>query len=98
MEVMDNEMDTQELISALADGHLQGDALARAVQAASADARARQAWCSYHVVGEALRTGRVSTGSAPEAFLARLRERLREEGPLAVPQAAPVQAVVDTTR
>jgi hypothetical protein len=89
MEVMDHKMDNQELISALADGHLQGDAVARAVQAASADARGRQAWCSYHVVGEVLRTGRACTGSAPEAFLARLRERLEEEKPLAAPQPAP---------
>ncbi len=95
---MDHKMDNQELISALADGHLQGDAVARAVQAASADARGRQAWCSYHVVGEVLRTGRASTGSPPEAFLARLRERLEEEGPLAAPQPAAVQAVVDTSR
>jgi sigma-E factor negative regulatory protein RseA len=101
MEVMDYEMDNQELISALADGHLQGEALARGVQAASADARARQAWCTYHVVGEVLRTGRACTGSAPEPFLARLRERLQEERPLAapVPGAAPVRTVVvDPTR
>ena len=41
-----DKMDNQELISALADGQLQGEALARGVQAATADAHARQAWCT----------------------------------------------------
>ena len=95
---MDHKMDNQELISALADGHLQGDAVARAVQAASADARGRQAWCNYHLVGEVLRTGRASSGSAPEAFLARLRERLEDEKPLAAPEPLAAQAAVDTSR
>ena len=85
---MDNEMENQELISALADGHLQGEDLALGVRAATADARARQAWCSYHVVGEVLRTGRASTGGAPEVFLARLRERLQDEQPVAPPALA----------
>ena len=91
---MDNRMDDQELISALADGQLQGAAFARGVQAASADARARQAWGAYHVVGEVLRTGRAAAGTPPEAFLGRLRERLKEEAPLAAPAAViarPVQ-------
>lgn len=78
------QMDNQEMISALADGQLRGDDVARAVQAAAADARAREAWCAYHVVGEVLRTGRANAGSAPEAFLAKLQQRLREE-PAALP-------------
>ena len=41
-----DKMDDQELISALADGQLQGEALARGVQAAAADAHSREAWCS----------------------------------------------------
>jgi sigma-E factor negative regulatory protein RseA len=85
MEAMDNRMDNQELISALADGQLQGEAFARGVQAATCDANARQAWCAYHVVGEVLRTGSMARGTAPEAFLARLRERLDEEAPVATP-------------
>jgi sigma-E factor negative regulatory protein RseA len=93
MQVMDNRMDDHELISALADGQLQGEAFARGVQAATADARARQAWGAYHVVGEVLRTGRAAAGTPPEAFLARLRERLQEEGPLAAPALASAQPV-----
>lgn len=88
-------MDNQEMISALADGQLRGEDFARGVQVAAADARARQAWVSYHVVGEVLRTGRASMGTAPEAFLSRLQQRLREESmgsapAMAVPQ--PVEA------
>jgi sigma-E factor negative regulatory protein RseA len=94
MQVMDNNrMDDHELISALADGQLQGEAFARGVQAASSDARARQAWCAYHVVGEVLRTGRAAAGTPPEAFLGRLRERLQEERPLAAPVVALAQPV-----
>jgi sigma-E factor negative regulatory protein RseA len=95
MEAMDK-MDNRELISALADGQLQGEALARGVQMATADAQSREAWCAYQVVGEVLRTGRATTsGSAPEDFLARLQQRLREEQP---PVLARTAAAVRTDR
>ena len=87
MDAMDN-MNNQELISALADGQLAGEAFARGVHAASADAQGRETWCAYHVVGEVLRTGRASAGTAPEAFLARLQQRLQAE------QVAPAVPVV----
>jgi sigma-E factor negative regulatory protein RseA len=90
MDAMDK-MDNQELISALADGQLRGDAFAVGVQAAAADARAREAWCSYHLVSEVLRTGRASTGASPEAFLARLQQRLQAEQ--LTPQPIVVQRV-----
>jgi sigma-E factor negative regulatory protein RseA len=72
MDAMDK-MDKQELISALADGHLQGDAFAQAVDAVAADPKARASWCAYHVVGEVLRSGRATVGTPPEAFLSRLQ-------------------------
>lgn len=74
-----DKMNNQELISALADGQLGGEDFARAVQLAAADTRAREAWCNYHLVGDVLRTGRASAATPPEAFLARLQARLREE-------------------
>ena len=88
-----NKMDNQELISALADGQLEGEAFAHAVEVAAADPRARGAWCAYHVVGEVLRTGRANAGTPPEAFLSRLQQRLREEQatPLPAAQALVVQ-------
>lgn len=85
-----DKMNNQEMISALADGQLAGEELARGVQAAAADPRAREAWCAYHVVGEVLRTGRASAGSSPEAFLARLQARLSEETVTAAPQPVAV--------
>jgi sigma-E factor negative regulatory protein RseA len=103
MDAMDK-MDDQELISALADGQLQGEAFARGVQAACADARAREAWCAYHIAGEVLRTGRASTGAPSEVFLARLQVRLREEAvaasPLPVPRplARPAQPAANDWR
>jgi sigma-E factor negative regulatory protein RseA len=88
-------MDDQELISALADGQLQGEAFALGVQAATADARGREAWCAYHLVGEVLRSGQVNPCSAPDAFLARLQQRLQQETPAlaSLPRAQP--AVVE---
>jgi sigma-E factor negative regulatory protein RseA len=87
MDAMDK-MDNQELISALADGQLRGEALALGVQAAAADARGREAWCAYHLVGEVLRTGRANTCAPSEAFLARLQRRLQEEQAAASAPAA----------
>jgi sigma-E factor negative regulatory protein RseA len=87
-----NKMDNQEVISALADGQLRGEAFARGVQLATADARAREAWLAYHVIGEVLRTGRAATGAAPEAFIGKLRQRLAAESIPAAPR--PVQAPV----
>ena len=89
-----DKMDNRELISALADGQLQGEDFARGVQAAAHDARSREAWCSYQVVSEVLRTGRASTGTPPEAFLAKLQQRLQDEQPLAAPMPVVAPIVV----
>lgn len=92
MDAMADRMDNQEMISALADGQLRGEAFALGVRAASEDARGREAWCAYHAVGEVLRTGRAGSGASQEAFLARLRERLQQEQAVAgpAPQARPL--------
>lgn len=87
---MDKMDENQELISALADGQLRGDAFVRGVQLA-ASPEGRQAWHAYHVVGEVLRTGRPCAGSAPDAFLQRLQQRLQAEP---APAAAPVELAV----
>lgn len=88
-------MDNRELISALADGQLQGEDFARAVQAATADAQAREAWASFHLVSEVLRTGRAAPpASSPEVFLSRLQQRLaRERAVTAPPVLAPARPV-----
>ena len=89
MDAMDK-MDNQELISALADGQLRGEAFARAVEVASTGAGARASWCTYHLVGEVLRTGRTNACTPQEDFLARLQQRLQVEQQ----QPAPATALV----
>jgi sigma-E factor negative regulatory protein RseA len=78
MDAMDN-MDKQELISALADGQLEGEAFALAVDVVAADPKARASWFAYHTVGEVLRTGRASVGTPSEVFLSRFQQRLQEQ-------------------
>ena len=90
-----DKMDNQELISALADGQLQGAALARGIEAAAAEPGLRT-WRSYCVVGEVLRSGHAPAGATPpDVFLARFRARLQQEGavrPQALPVVMPVRA------
>lgn len=87
-------MDNQELISALADGQLEGEALALGVQAATRDAQGRDTWLAYHAIGEVLRNGRADGGTAPAVFLSRLQERLQQEAAPARPAPAPVLATL----
>lgn len=75
------QMQTRELISALADGQLRGEAFARAVELAAGDPAARQAWHSYHVIGDVLRSGELAAGPASSGFVERLQLRLRAEQP-----------------
>ena len=82
------QMQTQELISALADGQLRGDAFARGVELAASDPAAREAWQAYHLIGDVLRSGELAVASSPSAFLERLQRRLRDEPPL-VPRVMP---------
>jgi sigma-E factor negative regulatory protein RseA len=84
------QMQTQELISALADGQLQGEAFARAVGVAAGDPAAREAWHTYHLIGDVLRSGELTAGTMPTAFLGRLQLRLQQEQQLATGQAAVV--------
>src|SRR6476619_3078488 len=72
-------MQTHELISALADGQLRGEAFARGVEAAALDPTALEAWHTYHLIGDVLRSGELAAGTMPIAFLSRLQLRLRQE-------------------
>jgi sigma-E factor negative regulatory protein RseA len=72
-------MQIQELISALADGQLRGDAFAHAVEVAADDPSGREAWHTYHLIGDVLRSGELAASTAPAAFLARLQGRLEHE-------------------
>lgn len=85
---MDDTMNGNERISALADGQLEGEAFALAVEAVCADRQALATWHAYHVVGDVLRSGELAqTTPAPE-FLAKLSARLAHEQPGSVVDAA----------
>lgn len=72
-------LQTRELISALADGQLRGEALVRGVEVAASDPVAREAWHTYHLIGDVLRSGELPAGTAPTEFLGRLQLRLQQE-------------------
>jgi sigma-E factor negative regulatory protein RseA len=76
---MMEKMDNREMISALADGQLAGDAFARGVDLATADPAARDAWHAYHLIGDVLRSGELAQAAHTDRFMARLQERLRGE-------------------
>lgn len=75
---MDAKMDTKELISALADGQLRGDDLARAMDAC-ADPGALGDWQAYHVIGDVLRQGELGVSAPAPQFLEQLRGKLAQE-------------------
>jgi len=88
---MDAKMDAKELISALADGQLHGEELARALDAACADREALRTWQAYHLIGDVLRSGELGMKAPASAFLERLTLRLEQEA--ALPQAAVVPVI-----
>lgn len=70
---------TSELMSALADGQLDGEDFAAALHACGQDDSALASWDTYHLIGDALRSPASPTLSADMAFLARLNQRLAGE-------------------
>ena len=101
-----NEPDTNERISALADGELEGSARGRTVEALYASPEQRRAWARFHLIGDAMRHAgpvpgaesiapRVGAALAGERIVAfRPRRRRRGIGPLAgLALAASVSAV-----
>jgi len=96
---MNDRMEHKELISALADGQLQGDAFARAVEAACASREARDTWHAYHLIGDVLRSGELAAGAPAPLFLEKLSRRLaQEQVACPEPAAASAAAVRETGR
>ena len=85
-------MDNNELISALADGQLRGEAFATTVQAVCTDTSARAAWHAYHLIGDVLRSGEAGHAGGTQPFLDKLSARLAQE-PCPQPELAPVGVV-----
>lgn len=81
----------RQLMSALADGEVASAAAGCALW--SSDADAREAWHTYHVIGDALRSDDLAAAPGREAdFLAALRLRLAGEPTVLAPQPLPAPA------
>ena len=97
-----DKMQMQEMISALADGQLRGEALESVIQAVATDAQARTAWHTYHLIGDVLRSGNLPIGTAPARFLAGFQVRLEREQssnrPEIIAAPAPLAAAVPQSR
>lgn len=85
---MNQTMTMHEQVSALADGQLEGEALAQVVALAGHDQAVRAAWDRYHLIGDVLRSGRHEPSCDTSAFMARLQQRLASEAPVPVPMLA----------
>ena len=84
-----------EQLSALIDGELGTDAVAKACSAWRIDGKARQNWHAYHLIGDVLRSDDLaSTPARDSAFLQRMRERLAAEPVVLAPQPAPAVAAL----
>ena len=73
------QLGTPEIVSALMDGRLKGDAFVRAVEVVQGDRQLRTTWLAYHVVGELLRQGEVGKGCATRDLSASIAARLAAE-------------------
>ena len=95
---------TSELMSALADGQLQGDEFAKALRTCQLDASALPCWNTYHLIGDVLSSpapARFPASIGNElAFLARLNLRIAQEPNMQMsgeaPQTAVTVGVIDT--
>ncbi len=93
MKIMDSSsLQTRELMSALADGQLQGKAFATALEVCEEDESAVSAWNTYHLIGDVLRRpvdgGAGVARGADLAFAARVSAQLAQ-----VPIAASAEAI-----
>ncbi len=85
----DKLIEDSELVSALVDGQLRDAEFAQTMALLERHEEARQRWHSYHVVGEALRTGRADASAHDADFVLRLRARLQQEPAPQALQPAP---------
>lgn len=85
--------DNKQLVSALVDGQLEGDDLARGLQALASDPQAREAWQAYHLIGDVLRQPALAAGMHAADFVGRLSQRIAQE-PLPRPQLPEQPAAV----
>lgn len=76
---MNTDLKKREQLSALADGRLQGDELAQALQFAAQD-EGQSTWQIYHLVGDVLRSPELARHQhGHRSMVTRLREQLAQE-------------------
>lgn len=86
---MTDDLKNKELLSALVDGELSGDALAQAVAWAE-EGEGHSSWQLYHLVGDVLRSPELAHHSQHD-LLSGLRAQLAQEPPLASLRLQPAQ-------
>lgn len=74
-----NNMDTKEMVSALADGQLNAGQAAHCLAAVANDESALQAWQSYVLIGEVLRSSERGALPPSAAFVRSVTQRLTSE-------------------
>ena len=77
-EIMMENLNQKEMLSALADGQLSGNALTQALEFSSQD-EGRETWQLYQLVGDVLRSPELARPVDNGDFLARLRTQLAQE-------------------
>lgn len=93
--------DTQQWLSALADGDTseQPQAVQRACALWAQSAAARQRWHTYHLIGDVMRSDELATSPAKDAaFMASLRDRLAQEPVVLAPMPAMAPAAQSQAR
>lgn len=83
---MNDDLKKRELLSALADGPLEGDELAQALQFAAQD-EGRETWQMYHLVGDVMRSAELARPDHGSAFLANLHQKMAQEPVRSLPPA-----------
>lgn len=79
---MDDLFSTREVVSDLVDGRLRDRAFSDAVREVVTNEQAREAWHTYHLVGDVLRGGDLASCADDVLFVKRLQQRLQTEEPV----------------
>lgn len=83
-------LSARERLSALADGEVHSDEVARVMGAMSTDVRVHadvcETWHTYQLIGDVMRSEDLAPSSRDDIFLARLRERLAQEPVVLAPE------------
>ncbi|MEO8121137.1 MAG: sigma-E factor negative regulatory protein [Rhodoferax sp.] len=92
--MMQEAVNNRELVSALVDGELRGEAFARTVEWTGDVEEGRLTWHAYQVVGGVLRSGEAIVSDRDAAFMQRLKLGLQQETPRK-PYSDAINRVVD---